>query len=1155
VIAEGVTRAKLVDDPARALIRGALERTFLVEAAAGTGKTTELVLRVLAVILSGRGRLSSIVAITFTEKAAGELKLRLRTELDRALFDAERTPAEKQRARAALSELEAANIGTIHGFCAELLRSHPVEAAIDPAFEVAEAERMQAVLEESFDAWFAELLEDPPEGVARVLKRREVDAGGPAPVQQLMAAAMQRIETRDFDAPFRRDPFARAEAVGEVLSELWSLAQLHEQGMHNDPLRGSLQALTRRLELARDYDLDASEAFLRRLMRDRDVWSKRTGKRALYCKELARADVLAQRERAQLRLEECVRACDADLAACLSRELGGAVRRYEEKKAQASLLDFFDLLLGARRLLQEDPALRAQLQAKFTHVFVDEFQDTDPVQTEIVLLLCADDAGEPDPWRTRPVAGKLFLVGDPKQSIYRFRRADIALYERVKRHLLARGGELLQLTTSFRSLPAIASCVNAAFAAAMSGAAADSGHADYVPLAAFRSERLEQPSVIALPVPEPYSGFGRITKAAIERSTPGAVAAFLDWLLRESGYKVREQGEDVAIEPRHVCLLFRRFRGYDDDVTRAYVRALEARNLPHILSGGRSFHAREEVVAVRSALGAIEWPDDRLHVYATLRGPLVAFHDETLFTFQHKVGHLHPLRPVDTTSLDGAERELAEVLDMLGSLHAARNREPIAATLARWLEFVRAHAGLAIWPAGEQALGNVMRLLDYARAYERRGAATSFRGFVEWLDAQAEAENTGDAQLVEDSSDCVRIRTVHSAKGLEFPVVVLCDPTAPLWRKEASRFIDPEQKLWAASLCDAQPIELWEQRERVREHDAAEIVRLLYVAATRAKDLLIVPVCGDAPIDGWLSVLTPALYPPRERCRSPLQPSTFRLPAFGDDSVASRTDYMPSGSVAPGEHMPERGEHHVVWWDPKLLERPARGAGGVAQHDLLRQDAGDSHAQRGEDAYRSFRERGDLTRAQASTPSLRSRSVTRAVHALAPDAPSPSFAFEIIDTRPEREGRPHGARFGSLVHALFEHAELRDERPQLAPLSAALGRGLGATPLEIDAAQQAVSRALAHPFFARVRAAALRGEVDRESSLIVRDAAGDVLDGVVDLAFREPDANGIQTLFIADFKTDVELVALDAYRAQLARYAEAAVMALGLPVFTLLVRV
>jgi ATP-dependent exoDNAse (exonuclease V) beta subunit len=302
-------------------------------------------------------------------------------------------------------------------------------------------------------------------------------------------------------------------------------------------------------------------------------------------------------------------------------------------------------------------------------------------------------------------------------------------------------------------------------------------------------------------------------------------------------------------------------------------------------------------------------------------------------------------------------------------------------------------------------------------------------------------------------------------------------------------------------------------------------------------------------------VLTPALYPPRERCRSPLQPSTFRLPAFGDDSVASRTDYMPSGSVAPGEHMPERGEHHVVWWDPKLLERPARGAGGVAQHDLLRQDAGDSHAQRGEDAYRSFRERGDLTRAQASTPSLRSRSVTRAVHALAPDAPSPSFAFEIIDTRPEREGRPHGARFGSLVHALFEHAELRDERPQLAPLSAALGRGLGATPLEIDAAQQAVSRALAHPFFARVRAAALRGEVDRESSLIVRDAAGDVLDGVVDLAFREPDANGIQTLFIADFKTDVELVALDAYRAQLARYAEAAVMALGLPVFTLLVRV
>lgn len=1150
----------LHDAVARQQIREALDRTFLVEAAAGTGKTSELVLRVLQVILTGRGRLASIAALTFTEKAAGEMKLRVRTELDRALFDDKLPEQAKQRARQALSELETANIGTIHGFCAELLRTHPIEAGVDPAFEVAETERMRALLEESFDGWFAQLLEQPPEGVQRVLKRREVDNRGSSPDQQLMAAVMQLIETRDFTTPYRRDPFDRAASIEAVHAALAALAQLHLQGTPGDPLRGALNALHRQLERAENYDLDAREAFLRRLARDREVFRPHVGKRKLYGSDLARTDVIAQREHAKAMLDESVRACDADLAACLSRELRGGVEAYEAAKAAAGLLDFFDLLLLTRKLLQSSAEVRAQLQAAFSHVFVDEFQDTDPVQSEIVLLLCADDPREADAWRSRPVPGKLFLVGDPKQSIYRFRRADIALYERVKRHVVACGAELLQLTTSFRTLPAIAACVNQAFAAAMSGREQDSGQPDYVPLSAYRGERTRQPALIALPVPSPYGHLGRITKRAINASLPGAVAAWVDWLVRQSGYTVCEQGRDVPVGARHVCLLFRRFRDFGRDVTRDYSRALEARRLPHICSGARSFHEREEVVALRNVLITIEWPDDLLHVYATLRGPLLAFHDETLFTFKQQVGHLHPLRPVAPELLGDDTQPVAEVLDMLGSLHAARNRVPIASTLSRWLEFVRAHAGIAIWPTGEQALGNMLRVLDFARAYERRNAATSFRGFVEWLSDQAEASQTSDAAVVEESSDGVRIMTVHAAKGLEFPVVVLCDPTAPEGQERASRYIDGERQLWAQSLCDAQPVELWEQRERVRAHDSAEIVRLAYVAATRAKDLLVVPVCGDGPIEGWLNVLSPAIYPPRERCRSPLQTPAFELPEFGPDSVCARADVMPDSAITPGVHLPQRGEHHVVFWDPNLFDLSRPSAGGLAQQDLLHQAGADNALQNagGHAEYTRFREAWDAVRSAAGAASLLSRSVTQSAHAELPGAMFP-FPFAIVDTFPERSGRPRGARFGSLVHALFERLDFtlgQADQPDFTPLAAALGRGLGASSLEIAAAARSVRAALAQPFFERVRAAAVRGVLYRETSLILRNARGELLDGVVDLAFREWDEPGTsEHVCIADFKTDAELVLLDAYRAQLAHYAVAAQAALGLPVITCLVRV
>ncbi len=473
----------------------------------------------------------------------------------------------------------------------------------------------------------------------------------------------------------------------------------------------------------RGRDYDGLEALLRDLA-GAGSWRWKGAQRTRFG-ALTRDEVLAQRDKVKADLDSFIAASDADLAPLLQQALQSPIDAYAELKARAGRLDFLDLLIKTRDLIRDDHSVRAELQQRFTHFFVDEFQDTDPLQAEILLLLAADDAGETDWRKVRSVPGKLFLVGDPKQAIYRFRRADVAVYEDVKQRLLAAGAALLHLTTSFRGLPSLQSFVNTVFAPVMDGSPG-AFQAAYVPLEPSRSDIFGQPTIVALPVPRPYSDHGRVVNWRIDESLPDAVGAFVGWLVNESGWTVEENGNQVAIAPRHVCILFRRFRAFSRDVTRPYVRALEARQLPHVLVGGRSLHDREEIIALRNALAAIEWPDDELRVFATLRGPFFALGDEALLAFRQYPGpdgalavrRLHPMYAVDPGQLDPVAHEVAEALSLLAQLHAGRNQRPIAQTIMMLLDAVRAHAGIALWPNGEQALANCLRLVDLARRFE-----------------------------------------------------------------------------------------------------------------------------------------------------------------------------------------------------------------------------------------------------------------------------------------------------------------------------------------------------------------------------------------------------------------------------------------------------
>jgi ATP-dependent helicase/nuclease subunit A len=1191
-----MTAVAPLDDADRQLIRDALDDTIVVEAAAGTGKTTELVARILNVLARGRARIEQIVAVTFTEKAAGELKLRIRKELE-SLRQRTRDHAVDANLTDAIQRLEEAHVSTIHGFCADLLRERPVEARIDPLFEVLTEPKSERIFGEAFRTWLHAQLEHPPEGVRRALRRSVWSRDGrdneDGPIDRLRRAGRELAEWRDFDGAWRRDPFDRDAELAGVIARVHQFAALSARAASNrDPLcydTRFVRELSQEIATAQQFDADDPDGWEARvvdLAQNRDFRRAKRGRDRLYGPNLARDEVWAAYESLCADLDAFQRAADCDLAALLHGELREVVATYEAQKRAVGALDFVDLLLRARDLLVQHPDVRRAFQDRFTHLFVDEFQDTDPLQAEILLLLSAADPAQSDWHRVSPAPGKLFIVGDPKQAIYRFRRADVETYREVCDLLVARGARRAYLHTSFRSTPTIQRTVNAAFAPLMTGDRATL-QADYVGLSAHRPDVPDQPAVVALPVPEPY-GQRRVAGYAIDKSLPDAVGAFLHWLLHDSGWTITERTSrdelpmPVPVEPRHVCILFRRFLHFGGDVTRPYVDALEARGVPHLLVGGKSFHDREEVDTIRAALSAVEWPDDELSVFATLRGALFALDDGTLMEYRHAHRSFHPFRVPDAVA--DRLRPVSDALRLLGRLHRQRNYRPLADTITQLLNATRAHVGFVLRPAGEQALANVLHVAELARQYELNGGM-SFRGFVEELRAQADGGQAAEAPILEEGSDGVRLMTVHKAKGLEFPVVVLADITAKLNADRADRLIDRARNACYLRLGRWTPIELAQDEAREIARDEAEGVRVAYVAATRARDVLVVPAVGDVAYEGgWTSPLNAAIYPPYASRRAAARGAG--CPGFKTDSVWRRPDNDPATpmTVCPGQHTlaSAEGPYSFVWWDPHALDLGVEPGIGLRRESLIMKDVPAEVVDEGIRDYNAWRTEREEAIARGSAASMPIRTATEwaasmeegaaplphraeaaadaAVQrglfdepAAAPNAAPADWslaAVAIVDARgPERPG---GARFGELVHALLASVPLDAGRERIDALAEVHGRVLSAPVDEVAAACQTVARILAHELIGRARDAERRGGCRREAPVTYTLDDGTLIEGVVDLAFEEPSG-----WTVVDYKTDREIAAAgeERYRRQVFLYATAIAHASGRPASGVLVRI
>ena len=1127
----------LADQEARDRIRTSLDETLLVEAAAGTGKTTELVERIIEVIRRGRGKLSTLVAVTFTEKAAGELKLRLRTQLETARRDAADQPEVLAHLEEGLAQLEEAHIGTIHGFCADLLKERPLQAGVDPFFEVATEDEAQRLYRRVFLRWLQEKLDDPPPGIRRLLRQPVENEFGP--VDRLYQAGWALIDRRDFPAPWEIRPFPREKDIDWLVERFLHVAKQSEDcASTSDRLYRDLAGLRSfALELERQEtasgkrDYDSLEHRLLKL----DL-GKSKG-RGSYSDRVSRQDLLDERESLQESLKEFRKRAGADRAAHLQNELPELVERYQEIKAKAGRLDFLDLLARARDLIRENRALREELQNRFTHIFVDEFQDTDPLQAEILVLLSSDDSSVDDWRRVKPRRGKLFVVADPKQSIYRFRRADVSLYQQIKRQLMEAGAERIFLSVSFRSSPEIQEMVNAAMSEIMDGSQ-EAHQTSYVGLDPYREPIIGQPSVIALSIPRPYSKYGNLANYAIDKSEPGAVTAWIKWLLEESDWKVTSRGstEPRPIRPSDICLLFRRFVSGRRDITRPYVDGLQARDVPHVLVGGRGFHQREEIDAMRNALAAIERPDDELSVFATLRGPLFSLADDALFPFRTQHGPLHPFRE-PSGDLSDSDQEVVAALEVLARLHKGRNHRPIALTIRQLLDETRSQAGFALWQAGDQVLANVLRLLQLARNFESTGGL-SFRGFVGHLEDLAEKGEVTEQPLIEEGVQGVRLMTVHRAKGLEFPIVILCDITCPLG-ESASRHIDPDRNLFAVRLAGGAPWELLDHEAVEGRREAAESQRLLYVAATRARDILVVPAVADAIRPrSWVTALAPALYPVSKTYRLPVVAPG--CPRFGQEAVLDppMNAPPPGEGIKPGLHKPRKGGHRVVWWDPALLEEAYELKPSIRRHWILQADEGNA-TDTGTERHDAWRGRRDALLEEGGRPSLDVRTATRVAEETT-ETPE-DVRVEVVERVPRR---PAGKGFGILVHEVLATADLDAGRERLEALARSLGRVLGNTEEEVDAAAEAAERALAHPLLRQAEAASRQeASLLRESPVVLKREDGSLVEGVVDLAFRDrPGAPWT----VVDFKTDVRVdIRQEEYQRQVALYAEALGQATG----------
>lgn len=808
------------DLEARHRIRSGLYRTLFVEAGAGTGKTAVLVDRYLALVLAG-GDVERIVAITFTERAAAELKDRVRLELETRLNGDETTPAQHQHIEAALATLDRAPISTIHAFCQAVLRSFAVRAGIDPAFEIEETVVADRRFEESWRAYLDALGSD---ATAEAAIGRLLDLGLRSGDLQTLAKSLW--QAGDLADQLRETPLTAPPPEWPDFSmlreELRSIGMPHVP--ENDRLRSRIEETIAHLDDLMENQTE-QESHLASIV---PTLNPKTGGLGNKPNWKGSTDLKQARETTSQVLEALIELLAGLRSHALSQALPYVVQFVtgeRQARNREGRLVFDDLILGVRDVLRDDASARLALQRRYDTVLLDEFQDTDPLQAEIALAF----AGVVDDGTPRP--GSLFLVGDPKQSIYRFRRADMSIYARVGDQIEAANGELIELSLNRRSQTGVIEWVNTVFQKVIGPGLDLTVQPPYKPLHAVRDDTLHGPSVAWFGHAVEGTPAGRIRDMEARHLAAYCHAVVADgWQVAPRGEPARpaRYGDIAVLLPARTVL-------------QTLERALSAAGVPYRVEGGSLVYATQEVRDVINCLTAIDDPADDVAVVAALRSAAYACSDVELLRFRSGGGSFNYLAP----GLDGVEGRVANGLRDLRQWHGRRAGMDLAALVERYIA-ERRLVEIGLLDSGHRnAFRRARFLVEQARSFESAGRE-SLRAFIEWLEHRAgDAILDSEAAGLDDDEDAVRILTVHASKGLEFPIVFLTGlgvgpPYTSFVFGQTRR--DGRAAVSIGTLSRNNRFTLGsydEVREQEERHADAERARLLYVAATRARDHLV----------------------------------------------------------------------------------------------------------------------------------------------------------------------------------------------------------------------------------------------------------------------------------------------------------------------------
>ena len=938
-------------------------RDLAVDASAGTGKTSTLVARVTNLFLA-RPELSPdhVLLLTFTDKAAAEMKARV-TEGWERLFAATqetgdagevgrraaewsplvRVPAGvyadfaglRRRVEEMVDAVGRLSVTTFHSFCARVLRSFPAEAGVDPLFEVLP----EGAAADAWDAAFRKFLKGEFGGEEVLPEWERILSRLPDPAKAwwvirrlcLFQRDLLRGPAPDFGSPSDFLDFLAREHEPHVAYFRAFVAGIEASA--DDPAAEAFRAALRILEPAWNAVLRRDLAAAGTLAAEGASAFDLDLRKSMSRKKFPRPEgpKLPEVRDALLRFwKRLAEAPEGDAAArFLFARAGAALASFES--AKGSGLDFMDLLLRASGLLAGNPSVARRLGERFRHVFVDEFQDTDPLQAEVLRAIAAP--------------GRLFVVGDPKQSIYGFRRADIQVYRKFRGDLVAAGGEDVPLARNFRSRPDLLATLNGLFSRILSGG--EDFSPAYAPVVADREDPGEG---------HPVSLY-RLDPSVDE-------AEFLAALVRRiaGSMKVRDRGgADRPASFRDIAVLYR--SDASGEVLSGYRKALSDAGIPHVVPSRKGFFLRQEIQDLRMVLSSVDVPADPSARHAALKTIFFGLSDEEIL----------PLYGDDPAAVPRRVREAGELLSRLSARRGRASLPDLLATLygETGVDFVAARI-----PGGERIVRNLSKAAEMSRAFEWGGAGSLKLFLAEIRRKSGEGREEDEVPDFEEGEDAVRLSTIHAAKGLEFPIVILGGLSRGGRKgpeglradrvRGMSAVIFPGFRTYSAFRRvegAGRPVtfEQWE-----KEKIEAEERRLFYVAATRAKDRLYL-------VDGGKGA--------GSSLRDALREGTSGATAAGEGRC------FVTG--LPGERL-------------RLLEGPA--ADGPFDGELLRVAV-----------TAALREEAPPAAARLAMPAIGGDRLAEPAELLPapPPAPTPVSLAELHD-------RSRGKRFGEKAHRIFE---------------------------------------------------------------------------------------------------------------------------------------